>query len=155
MAVSCSRDLFKIGVVSSVLWMMCGVTGCINERAEYDRVSLDVALEAADGVSAPAYVVVHHAWYGEGVVRHPLGPIEAFEVAAGERLRVSVDVPRGKGEGLVIYAWQDRDGDGVLCAPGQREEPAGVLVFEAFLYELTGRLEMSQACLGAERLYPQ
>ncbi|MEZ5566678.1 MAG: hypothetical protein R3F24_14740 [Gammaproteobacteria bacterium] len=61
-----------------------------------------------------------HAWELKGELRHPRGEIESFEAKVGPYTHTFA-YPVGVGEGLLVYAWQDTDGDvGFLHADAPR-----------------------------------
>ncbi|MBK8181001.1 MAG: hypothetical protein IPK67_19360 [Planctomycetes bacterium] len=83
-------------------------------------VSGEISAEA----SAPQGVVtvsLQHAWTGMDELRHPLGPIETFTVEGPGPYDWTLLYPEEEGDGLVVYAWMDGDGDGVLCSPIERD----------------------------------
>lgn len=93
-------------------------------------------------------VELHAAWAGEGDLRHPLELLATLEgPVAGEVLLPEID------EDLVVYAWQDLDGDGLHCAPGVDDELAGLVVVP-FDFEVLAELVLDTACVGPERLFP-
>jgi len=131
------------------------LVGCINGDAVYYVVDLeiDVSLDA-DG---PITLTAHHATQGEGLLAHPLGPFdeEVFEVVDDAAISWQIAVPQHEGEGLIVYGWQDRDGDGVLCAPGVDDEPAGLTVVEAYpAHAIAIELVLDATCRGPEALVP-
>ena len=128
------------------------LTGCINE----DRVLYvsDLSVDIETSSEGPITVVFHHARQGDGITGHPLGQIEEA-VFDATTVEYQLTVPISEGEGLVLYGWQDVDGDGVLCAPGVDDEPSGlveVTEFPAHALEIT--LPLDAMCRGAEALFP-
>ena len=101
--------------------------------------------------------VAHHAESGAGRFTHPLGEFAAFPELGepGAELRVTARAPVDEGEGLVVYAWLDVDGDGILCAPGVTDEPAGLVEVDLFpAHALSFTLTLTATCSGPEALYP-
>lgn len=92
---------------------------------------------------------------GAGALAHPLGPFDSRTIPGVGDIDETILFPRDAGDGLVIYGWLDRDGDGLLCAPGKGDEPAGVVEAKPFpSHELTFSLSLSHPCAGPEALYP-
>lgn len=118
-------------------------------------VLLDGELRAAPGASGRAHVRIFQAWTGQGALRHPLEQIASFETALG-RFSHRIDYPLDGGEGLVVYAWLDTDGDGVHCTPTARNDPAGLVEVTAFPRDaVTVALDLDQPCAGPEFFYPR
>ena len=157
---SCSPDSSYRSAPRSAfagLLLACALASCINDDLYLYEVELEGSVAAPDPLPAgELHVEVHHAT-STGPISHPLGVIDEFVVdqpsASFER---TVLVPREAGEGLVVYAWLDLDGDGELCAlGGSADEPAGLLELDAFPeHALSFALELDASCLGPERLYP-
>lgn len=140
------------------------MSSCINEDLRlYEtqlRASLVYALPASE--ASTLHVEVHHAQKLSSHP-HPLGLIEAFtlEPEQGELAPASFErsvlVPVEEGEGLVVYAWLDLDGDGELCGldGDGADEPAGLLELGEFpAHELDFELALDASCVGPEGLYP-
>ncbi len=135
-----------------------GLLGCINDDLRLYEVALTGEITSvAAGQGGVVHVEVHHASAGTGQLERPLGLIDRFELADGER---SVDtellVPIDEGQGLVVYAWLDLDGDGVLCSlAGNRDEPAGAIELGEFpAHAIDFELELDTACVGPELAWP-
>jgi hypothetical protein len=141
-----------------VLAAVLGLSGCINEDLRLYEVELRGSfVDELDAGAARVFVEVHHAESGSGEFVRPLGLIERFELDAGERMfEESVLVPVEEGEGLVVYAWLDLDGDGVLCSiDGNRDEPAGLVELGEFpAHAITFELVLDSPCKGPELLWP-
>jgi hypothetical protein len=116
----------------------------------------EVVTQEGANTSGVLYVRVYYAESGEGVLAHPLGgPIFSFSVEGKGSFRQRVEVPTAGGRGLVVYAWLDRDGDGVLCVGGQREEPVGILELKEYpSHTISFQLTLGEICKGPEALYP-
>lgn len=132
------------------------VTGCINGDVRLYEVALTGEFTSAESGGA-VHVEIHHASSGIGELERPLGLISRLELEEGERsFDAEVLVDTDEGEGLVVYAWLDLDGDGVLCSlEGDRSEPAGAIElaeFPAHAIEFT--LALDQPCVGAELAWP-
>lgn len=151
------RSIRTIGLIGAA----ASAAGCINDDIElYEvRVRGRVAAASSTAITGTLHLQFHHQTSaGRGALAHPLGEIDRRQVAAAT-LPVDIDetllYPTQAGQGLVVYGWLDRDGDGILCAPGQVDEPAGVVRAADFpSHSLTVDLSLTQPCAGAERLYP-
>lgn len=134
---------------------LASLAACGEAPVQTMPVSLRGSISASGApADAPVYVTVYHAWSGEGLLRHPLEPIARFETRLGA-LAHTLDHPRGQGEGLLVYAWLDADGDGVLCTPQRRGEPAGLQEVQEFpAATVRVALELTAACRGPEWFFP-
>ncbi len=130
--------------------VMC--LSCVNSTTDLYRIDLTGDIEtSAEGA---IHITLHHAWRGRGLTRHPLGPLETWSIPRAEPWARVFEYPVAQGDGLVVYIWQDLDGDGVLCAPGAGPEPSGLVSFEALEHDMHADVALTSMCLGAERLYP-
>ena len=139
---------------SAVVFLAAGLClGCSSLSTER-RVVLQGSVETADAdADGVVFFSVHHAWLGEGLLRHPMALVDRMQGGAPGAFSLTVDVPTDEGgEGLVLYAWHDRDGDGVLCSvDGDRTERSGaVRVSDWPTYEATVSLELEEPCAGPE-----
>ncbi len=153
------RDLTTALTAALTMALFVGAPACINEDVRLYELELRGQVTVADGLPASGRLTLelHHAEGGTGMFVHPLGLIAEFaDVAApGEPIELSARVPIDEGTGLVVYAWLDVDGDGVLCAPGVTGEPAGLVELGALdSHELEFSLELTTPCVGPEALYP-
>ena len=127
--------------------------GCSSLSSER-RVVLSGTVETiADDTAGTVAFSAHHAWLGEGLLRHPMAFVDEVSVDVPGAFSLTVDVPLDEGgEGLVLYAWHDRDGDGILCSMnGDRDEVAGaVWVPDWPTYEAVLSLRLEDACAGPE-----
>ena len=131
-----------------------GCSSITNEK----RVRIDGRIDTTDDLpGGVTYVSVHHAWLGEGLLRHPMAFIDATTVEQPGDLDVTFDIPMDAGgEGLVLYAWHDRDGDGVLCSiDGDRGERTGAVAVTPWpTYSATVELTLAVPCAGPETFAP-
>jgi hypothetical protein len=137
---------------AGLLALVVAGTGCLNEDLTFYVTDLTVQVQT--GATGPVTLVAHHASQGDGALQHPLGPIDEAEFDT-DLIQWTVAYPLHAGTGLVLYGWQDVDGDGALCAPGAEPEPSGlveVVEFPAFALDVT--LPLDALCRGAEALYP-
>lgn len=137
------------------------LVGCINDDVELYEVRLrgDASAPSRSGDSGTLHLEFHHRQSsGRGALAHPLGEIDRRTLTAAA-LPVPIDetllYPTQAGQGLLVYGWLDLDGDGILCAPGQKNEPAGIVEVQGFpARSLSFNLRLVQPCAGPERLYP-
>jgi len=130
--------------------------GCGGEPPPGMPVSLSGSVSLPEGVDASGTVEVrlYHAWALEGILRHPLEFIESFETGLGE-FSHTFEYPAGIGEGLVVHAWLDTDGDGVLCTPTVREDIAGLAEAKDFPADsVRVEIVLTEPCAGADWFYP-
>lgn len=132
------------------------LVACINEDRRLYEVELSGEVSVAMGPSTgEVHLELHHASSGEGLLATPLGRIDETELAGPGPAQWTTLVPLGEGEGLVLYAWLDIDGDGLLCAPGAAPEPAGALELVGFPeHALEFSLVLDTPCAGPSALYP-
>lgn len=134
------------------------LSGCINAETRLYEVELDGVVAVPPGVeSAGAVHLEFHVAQtsGRGALAHPLGKFDAHTLPAVGSLRETILYPLDEGSGLVVYGFLDRDGDGMLCAPGQTDEPAGLVEIDGFpAHFLSFSLLLDDACAGPETLYP-
>ncbi len=146
------------GGFAAVAALLAGLVaaGCSGPAPEPRELTISGTASLPDGTIPQGTLHVHayHAWTGEGELRHPLGALGAFTAPPGEFSGTVSYVP-GAGEGLVVYAWLDRDGDGVHCTPVNREEPAGLVIVREFPADAAHvSLSLSAACKSANWFFP-
>ncbi len=130
--------------------------GCGEPAIQTMPVTVSGNIQVADGVSSDGvvHVALYHAWALDGVLRHPVEFIESFESGVGS-YSVDFDYPVDKGEGLLVYAWIDLDGDGVLCTPTGRSDLAGLTEAEGFpAAEVSVDVWLVAPCAGPDWFYP-
>lgn len=138
-------------------WLVAvALVACINEDRRLYEVELSGEVTVAVGPNTgTVHLELHHASSGEGLLATPLGLIDETEVAGPGPARWTTLVPLGEGEGLVLYAWLDVDGDGLLCGLDAAPEPAGVLELAGFPDHALGfSLVLDTPCAGPSALYP-
>lgn len=132
----------------ALLWALSGCTPTIELYA------LELSGEIVADGSGPVTLEVYADWVGVGELRHPLGELERFALDGPGPFEVSLFVP-GEVTGLVAYAWQDLDGDDVLCGLGAEPEPAGLTPLEGYpSHQLDVSLTLDTECVGPEALFP-
>jgi hypothetical protein len=139
--------------VCSLLLLPWLAFGCVNADETWREIDVVVTVESA--APGPVFVDFHHAEVGEGLLAHPLGLIESVDVDGPGGFLHPLLYPAHAGEGLVVYAWQDLDGDGLLCAPGTEHELAGLTTARVDgPFDAVAVVRPSVPCAGAERLIP-
>jgi hypothetical protein len=130
--------------------------GCSEPAPQMREVTISGSATLPDGTNPPGtlHVQAYFAWTGEGELRHPLGELGGF-TGQSAGFRGTVSYPAGGGEGLVIHAWLDADGDGVHCTPANRSEPAGIAVVEAIPEgEARVSIALTENCAAAYWFFP-
>ena len=132
--------------------------GCAAEEPPPPPISVDLTVEvtAPEEVdpAATVHISVHHAWTGTGELRYPLEIVERWEANLGSS-NFSFDYPAELGEGLIVYAWVDSDGDGANCTPTVRGDLADLVEVEAFPAEqVSVSLLLDAPCAGPDWFFP-
>lgn len=152
---SCRRALTRgLGLA---LPLALGLNACVNDDVRLYEVELHGSVAVADGFASGGvlHVELHHASTGSGGLGYPLREIAEIELDNIFEFREAFLVPMDEGEGLVVYAWLDADGDGTLCAPDGAPEPAGLIELTDYpAHAIAFDLVLTEACAGAESLYP-
>lgn len=152
------RNRSRHNCVSLVALLACTLSMLLAACGEAPQPKMAVTVQGEvigdPDQTGPVRVRLYHAWSLEGELRHPLQFIEEFETAPGA-FRHEFDYPLDIGEGLVVYAWQDLDGDGVFCTPAFRDELAGLTVAAEFPADtVTVDIRLVQPCAGPDWFYP-
>ena len=151
------KALNKTFFIATAACLLAWLSGCAEGEAPTTPVSLSGTISVPDGVQSDGSKVtvnLYHAWALEGVLRHPVEFIQSFETTAGE-YSFSFDYPVENGEGLLVYAWIDLDGDDVHCTPAIRTDRAGLTVVQDFpSAEVTANVMLDVPCAGPEWFYP-
>jgi hypothetical protein len=152
------RNLFKLSRLAVLnVAIVSLLTGCGGEpEVRTEPVQLSGRIIVAAGLPADGTVEVRlfHAWALAGELRHPLAEIGSFETVVGEYAH-DFDYPVDAGEGLVVYAWLDRDGDGVHCTPTERIDAAGLTEVTDFTPgAVTADVEIVSPCASPGWFYP-
>jgi hypothetical protein len=140
--------------------LLAGLTaialGCAESAPEMKQVRITGTAQLADG-TVPAGTVhlrAYHAWSGAGELRHPLHEMGDFSGPA-QGFSGVVQYDPAVGEGLIVHAWLDVDGDGVHCTPANRAEPAGLTVAETFpADEVAVSITLTENCAAANWFFP-
>ena len=135
------------------------VAACSKAPPETVPVQLTVNLEVPNLLDpdGTVHLYTYNAYRGEGALRHPLGFIEeklTFDYGDGQ-INHSFDYVPGSGEGFIVYAFLDVNGDGALCTPTERDEFSGLTVLDDEpAGDLTVSIELVSPCAGPERFFP-
>ncbi len=143
--------------IGIALALTLSLSSCINVDTHLYEVNIHGTINLAENApqSGKVHLELRHATSGEGALSHPLSPITEFVLDSLGDFEESALIPTDEGEGLVIYAWLDSDGDGTLCGLEAAPEPAGLLAFEIpDSHDLEVELLLTEPCASAESLYP-
>lgn len=130
--------------------------GCGAEEPATIPVDITVSIAAPGQVdpAATVHLSVRHAWSNTGELRYPLEIVESFETSLGPS-NLSFDYPVELGEGLVVYAWVDADGDGINCTPAARGDLADLVEVTEFPSEkVSASLFLDAPCAGPDWFFP-
>ena len=142
-------------MVRIILVAVLMLAGCAEAPVPTVPIKLSGTITGPEDLSGgKVRVNLYHAWSLEGALRHPLAEIESFEASLGDYSH-EFDYPTEKGEGLVVYAWLDTDGDDVLCTPTVRTDLAGLTEAQGFPADtVTVNVELTRACAGPDWFFP-
>jgi hypothetical protein len=146
--------IFVVRVLLAVMVLI--MAGCGETEHPAMPVSISGSIEAPPGVAptAKVFVSLYHAWSLEGDLRHAVQFIDTFETKIGP-FSHEFSYPLDRGEGLLIYAWLDVDGDGVLCTPEVRIDIAGLTEVTGYLAEdVSADVQLVVPCAGPDWFYP-
>lgn len=131
------------------------VAGCADPEPQVRSMEVIGRVIAPPAMQGPVEVRLYHAWSLEGDLRHPLQWIDTFDAEAGSTFQHSFDYPTEIGEGLVVYAWMDTDGDGVLCTPTSRQDISGLTEAEdASAASVEVEVMLVEPCRGPDFFFP-
>ncbi len=152
--------LNKVFIFLAVIGLAVWLSGCAEHEIPTTPVNLSGTISVPDGVSGDGKKVtvnLYYAWALTGTLRHPVEFIESFETGTGDYSH-SFDYPfELDGEGLLVYAWIDFDGDGVHCTPTVRDDLAGLTVVadeDIPAAEVTADIMLDVPCAGPDWFYP-
>ena len=144
------------GAFPLFMTMVLVLAGCGETAPPTMPVTISGSIAAPAGMKASGkvFVSLYHAWALEGDLRHPVQFIETFETKIGPFSHEFV-YPLDRGEGLLIYAWLDVDGDGVLCTPEVRIDIAGLTEVTGYPAEdVSADVQLVAPCAGPDWFYP-
>lgn len=132
--------------------------GCGGEEPPPPPMPVDVSvtMDAPEAIdrAATVHLSLYHAWTGTGDLRYPLEIIKSYEMPLGSS-NFRFDYPAEAGDGLVVYAWVDADGDGSNCTPAVRGDLADLAEVEDFPSEqVSVSLFLDAPCAGTDWFYP-
>jgi hypothetical protein len=139
-----------------LLATMLVLAGCGEPEAPSTPVKISGSIVAPPGAetTGKVFVSLYHAWALEGDLRHAVQFIESFEATIGP-FSHEFSYPLERGEGLLIYAWLDIDGDGVLCTPDVRVDIAGLTEVTSYpAEEVSADIQLVAPCAGPDWFYP-
>ena len=119
-------------------------------------VQLSVTVDGPEEIDrgATVHLSLFHAWTGIGDLRYPLEIIKSYEIPFGS-FHLQFDYPVEAGDGLVVYAWVDADGDGINCTPTERGDMADLIEVQDFPSEqVSVSLFLDAPCAGPDWFYP-
>ena len=126
--------IFLLGCIPQTFFQTVTVTGQIQ----------------AEG-SGPLLAEVHHARGAEtGTLAYTGGYLETLSPEEDGSFSLTLTVPTDEGSGLAVYAWQDSDGDGLLCGLEEDNELAGAATTETLDFEMSLDVWLTEPCAGAE-----
>ena len=149
---------FRAGVVAAVLAAIGVTSGCGSGPPAPKRpveLTGEIRLPPEAGTGGKVYVSLFQAWSLQGELRHPLQLIESFEAATGV-FSHQFEYPENHGEGLIVFAWVDLDGDAVHCTMSSRRDLSGlseVTTFPADQVSVT--VTLTEPCRGPDWFYPR
>ncbi len=132
------------------------LTACGEPSPEMRELKISGTVQLPEGVTPAGelHVFAYHAWTGVGNLRHPLHFLGEFTAPVGD-FSGTISYPAGAGEGLVVYAWTDVDGDGVLCTPQNDTELAGLAEVTEFPADAVSvQLSLDANCKSANWFFP-
>lgn len=145
--------LGELGRAAALSTLGVLAVACGTERPAVETIELTGQVRLPAGASGTINLVAFHAWSLEGDLRHPLQRITEWQSNTAEFQR-SIEYPLSTGEGLIIYAWLDVNGDGIHCTPELRDEPAGLSDAMIDNGRAHVTVELTTACVGADWFYP-
>lgn len=146
----------KSMIASATVIVALLVTACSDKPPEMRSLKINgtVQVPAGAATSGELHVMAYHAWTGTGELRYPLHFMGEFTAPLGN-FSGTVEYPVGAGEGLVVYAWADTDGDGMLCTPQNDTELAGLAEVAGFSAdEVSVELSLNANCKAPNWFFP-
>ena len=150
--------LVRAVIIAAVLAAIGVTGGCGSEPPAPKRlveVTGEIRLPPEAGTGGRVYVSLFHAWSLQGELRHPLQLIESFEAAPGA-FSHTFEYPEKQGEGLIVFAWADLDGDAVHCTISSRGDLSGLSEVPAFPADRVSVIvTLTEPCRGPDWFYPR
>ena len=134
--------------------MLYLLSACINETIQFRRIEVSGTLSSED-IASIMYTSAHHAWYETNLLAHPAELFEQSQFEPGEFYwTVDLPVTNTFSEGLLIYVWQDTDGDEVFCGlNGDKEYSDMVYIEDTSIFSVQVELTPQYECAAPEILY--
>jgi len=146
--------IFSVAAVLAAIGVMSGCGSGPPAPKRTVELTGEILLPPEAGQGGKVYVSLFHAWSLQGELRHPLQLIESFETVPGP-FSHKFEYPENDGEGLIVFAWVDLDGDGVHCTMTSRRDLSGlseVTPFPADRVSVT--VTLTEPCRGPDWFYP-
>ena len=146
--------VFVVRVLLAATFLI--MTGCGEVEPPTMPVSISGSIEAPAGIAVDGkvFVSLYHAWSLEGDLRHAVEFIESFETKIGPYSH-EFEYPLDDGDGLLIYAWLDVDGDGILCTPDVRVDVAGLTEVTGYpAATVSADIQLAAPCAGPDWFFP-
>ena len=136
--------------------MLFMLSACINETIRFRRVEITGTLSSEDTTST-MYVSAHHGWYDTGLLAHPAAMFDQNQFEPGDfSWTIDIPIPETYTEGLLLYVWQDTDGDEVFCGLNRDEEYSVMVSIEDdAIVSANVQLSPHYACSAPETLFSE
>ena len=128
---------------------------CINTTNTFHQISISGTIENPQEEGS-FFISAHHAWFGEGLLRYPAAEFDQIQ-SDSPTFSWLLNVPViEEAEGLILYAWQDRDDDTVFCGLNAEEEFSGITKINDFpTFDAEVSINLDHSCLGPEIIYSE
>ena len=130
-----------------MIWLLAA---CLPTETVYE-VTITGVVEAAGEGEVYGQVLLTES--GSGVLSVSMARVSEFALDGPGEFTLDALVP-DQGVGLAVYAWQDTDGDGLLCALDGDEELTGVDYADFPATSASVSIVLDAPCLGPERYSP-
>ena len=141
----------------AAVFLVSGLSGCADSESPTMTVNLSGTIGVpadVQGSGKTVTVSLYHAWALDGELRHPIEFIESFATTLGDYDH-AFEYPLDGGEGLLVYAWVDSDGDRVHCTPTVRIDRAGLIEVASFpAADVVADIILDTPCAGPDWFYP-
>ena len=129
---------------------------CYNEVLRFRRVEITGVIESdISAEEGKVYLSAHHAWFGNDILRFPAAEFDSTIRDELGSFVWDIDVPIfEEADGLLIYAWQDQDEDGIFCSLHGTEEYSDLVEVDVYP-SFTAHVELTLArlCQPPENLW--
>ena len=136
--------------------MLFLLSACINETIRFRRVEITGTLSSEDTTST-MFLSAHHEWYDTDLLAHPAAMFDQNQFEPGEfSWTIDIPIPETYTEGLLLYVWQDTDGDEVFCGLNGDEEYSDMVSIEdETIFQIDVQLTPQYVCAAPETLYSE